>query len=895
MAVLARGSVTDRPWGMTLGALGNRALTGQLTLAADGKQYRIAFEQGAVVGAYSPMVNDAAVRVALTGNLITSSQVNELTRRLAAAPDRDEVDVIAELCRLGPDHAQRLRRRLVAQRAARTFSVDQGQFVVEDTITVKLAEGSAVDVRAVIFLGARSNLGEDRLAAELTRLGLWFKLKPEAIDDLPQYGFSDDEKPVLQMLVEGANVADVEARHAAIGARTVRAVTYALASCGACDATTVPQISRTTSSQPAPVDEARARTSSVPPQHARTSTIAPGSRAARSPSTPPTPGRASTTGNHASYRVGTQSGSHAAQPPVAAGSQPPATVQTGPRPTAAPPAASPAQTGSHPTQGRTPSPAVQQPRTSTQHKTAPLGSRAPAAGSEPPVDTQPSGDQGDWAEPQETTGWRLPSDNTGWSQPEESRTQTENDKRWRTPPTPAESAGWRLPTESRTPTTDQPMTPRTITESSGVPRATTYSNSSSQTSAGGGHDRSPSGGVAGQHDRSPSGGVAGQHDRSPSSGVARPPERASSSSMARPGERMSSSSIPAAGSSGGMPRAGSSTSIPRTSSSTSIPRTSSPTSVPRAQSGTTPPIPRTRTASQAGSPLRPPGSTRPNSGTIPPINRSRTGSVAPPMTMTSLRAPSRGAQMPRRPKQSTAATMEIEGILAKKIPMLERGVDYFTLFGLPVGAPPDDVRATYFMLARKLHPDRLSAIGVYDEDRHAQRVMACINEAFAVLNDPVRREEYLSILNRGGEEAVRAEEAKADELAMRVMRAEEEFRQGEMALRREQLPQAIQSFTNAVELAPSEPEYQAMLAWAKFAAAGDKQAIAIQTRKALIRAADANEESPTARFYLGRVERMLGREKEALAHFHEVLRIKPSHSEASSEARILEQRLRNRR
>ncbi len=40
---------------------------------------------------------------------------------------------------------------------------------------------------------------------------------------------------------------------------------------------------------------------------------------------------------------------------------------------------------------------------------------------------------------------------------------------------------------------------------------------------------------------------------------------------------------------------------------------------------------------------------------------------------------------------------------------------------------------------------------------------------------------------------------------------------------------------------------------------------------------------------------MLGREKEALAYFQEVLRLKPNHTEASSEARVLEQRLKSRR
>src|SRR5437660_7454519 len=110
MAELARGTVADRPWGMTFGALGLRGLTGQLTVTADGKPYCVAFEQGAVVGAASPVANDAAVRIALTMHLVTSTQVADIARRMAGAPDRDEIDVIAEAARLGPDQAMRLRR-----------------------------------------------------------------------------------------------------------------------------------------------------------------------------------------------------------------------------------------------------------------------------------------------------------------------------------------------------------------------------------------------------------------------------------------------------------------------------------------------------------------------------------------------------------------------------------------------------------------------------------------------------------------------------------------------------------------------------------------------------------------------------------------------------------------
>ncbi len=163
-----------------------------------------------------------------------------------------------------------------------------------------------------------------------------------------------------------------------------------------------------------------------------------------------------------------------------------------------------------------------------------------------------------------------------------------------------------------------------------------------------------------------------------------------------------------------------------------------------------------------------------------------------------------------------------------------------------------------------------------------------------MLNDQLKRLEYLQVLSRGGESAVRAEEAKADAQVMKVMHAEEAFRRGEMALRREQLDQAITEFTTATELQPQEPEYTAMLVWAKFAAAPDKQVIAHKTRTELARAAEKALQSPTARFYLGRVERILGREREALEHFYEVLRIKPNHADASSEIRVLETRLKKR-
>jgi curved DNA-binding protein CbpA len=751
--------VTDRPWGQTLGALAKRGLSGQLTVTSEGKPYRIAFADGAIVGASSPLASDAAVRIALTGGLISSTSVAEITRRVASSPHRDEIEVIAEAARLGSDQAQKLRRRLVAQRAARTFSLEKGDFVIEDQITVPVVPGSELDVRAVINLGARGNLSETRLSDELLMLGVWFKLVPDAVPDLGQFGFTELDKPVLQALINGANLADIENDHPDLGDRGVRAIVYALAAYGACEvsATEVPS--------------GRVRKPSTPPRSgdsnppslrgtaSGTHRIVEGLqlRTPRASTQPPVRTQTPPSGMHrietpsGTHRIETPSGTHRIETP--SGMHRTQTPATGvPRATSPTQPSGPVPRATSPTQtGRAQSP-------TTSGQTPPIASR-----------TQTPTSMGRTA---------TPTNHPALTPPSPSRTQTPT-RSGRTP-TPNDPAMSRAPTA--------PMPGRTVTGRTPTP----------------------------------------QEPTDPQEFPARTPT---------PTEPFTA-------------------------------RTMTPLAN-RAPSPGGPVI--SRTTSQSRAQLLP----RP--AATPP--RSARPSVSP---------------MPTRSRTNTAATLETESLIRDRLLLLERNADHYQLLGLSQDATPDLIRAAYFTLARKLHPDRLASLGIHDPNHDAQRVMAQINTAFAVLNDNLKRIEYLGVLSRGGESAVRAEDAKADEMAMKIMHAEEAFRRGEMALRREQLDAAIAEFSTAVELQPQEAEYQALLIWAKFAAAADKQVIARQTRIELARAADRSLQSPTARFYLGRVERILGREREALEHFYEVLRIKSNHAEASSEIRVLETRLKKR-
>jgi tetratricopeptide (TPR) repeat protein len=258
-----------------------------------------------------------------------------------------------------------------------------------------------------------------------------------------------------------------------------------------------------------------------------------------------------------------------------------------------------------------------------------------------------------------------------------------------------------------------------------------------------------------------------------------------------------------------------------------------------------------------------------------------------------LRVPS--SRPPPRPRQLVSTdspqSHDVKALIAQRLKLLDHGADHFKLLGVAENVSSDALRRAYFGLARQLHPDRLAALGISDDGKHAQRLFAQINSGFAILSDQTRRAHYVDVLRRGGEAAVRAEQARAEELARRILEAEEAFRRGELALKRDQPHAAVTELELAIQLNPDEADYHALLAWSQFCAAPDKMAIASTTRSQLDKAIQRSPQAVAARFYLGRVERMLGRDQEALRHFREVLTAAPGHSDAAAELRVIEARL----
>ena len=176
----------------------------------------------------------------------------------------------------------------------------------------------------------------------------------------------------------------------------------------------------------------------------------------------------------------------------------------------------------------------------------------------------------------------------------------------------------------------------------------------------------------------------------------------------------------------------------------------------------------------------------------------------------------------RTPATIPAASTSLVNVLEARI---AGGACHFTLLGLPFDAPVEAVHVAYFEIARKL------------ED--GSRVFTHVNEAFEVLTDPPRRAVYV-----------------AAHRARKLARGSGRH-------------------------APIDE--RAEMAWTSFCRADDKQAAAEVVRRELVAAIARSSEPTTATFYLACVERLLGRDREALQLFHRVLALDPEHKGARSE------------
>lgn len=229
--VPTRGTIADRPWGQTLGALADDGGRLRLTLRSAGKVFDMVVDRGVVTEASSPLEADSMLRVAMRTHPMSKLRREEIRYALADAPRDAELDIVSQMLNLTPEQSAAFHRALVTQRAARTFAIDEGEYELAPLLPSPIAP-DGIDVRHVIFLGARMNLSTERMRVDLLAFGQSFRLVPAVLDELDRFGFAPAERRVVGALRVCSSIAELEAKFREIDSRAARAVIYALASCG---------------------------------------------------------------------------------------------------------------------------------------------------------------------------------------------------------------------------------------------------------------------------------------------------------------------------------------------------------------------------------------------------------------------------------------------------------------------------------------------------------------------------------------------------------------------------------------------------------------------------------------------------------------------------------------
>ena len=176
-------------------------------------------------------------------------------------------------------------------------------------------------------------------------------------------------------------------------------------------------------------------------------------------------------------------------------------------------------------------------------------------------------------------------------------------------------------------------------------------------------------------------------------------------------------------------------------------------------------------------------------------------------------------------------------------------LDYYALLGLERDAKSVAVKKAYFKAAKQYHPDTLAKLGLQALRDQAAEVFAHIAEAFEVLSDAGKRNDY--------DASLRGELTKAQ--AARLAQAETSFRKGEILVRMGDFRGALEYLKPAVEIWPEECAYQSALGWALYKMSPPDPEAA---RAHLERAVALGPNDSVAHFRLGTLLRSLDEHQE---------------------------------
>jgi curved DNA-binding protein CbpA len=158
---------------------------------------------------------------------------------------------------------------------------------------------------------------------------------------------------------------------------------------------------------------------------------------------------------------------------------------------------------------------------------------------------------------------------------------------------------------------------------------------------------------------------------------------------------------------------------------------------------------------------------------------------------------------PARPAPSRSAPAGLgvdRGRLEERIRQCERQ-NHFEVLGVPATVEAEELRHTYYALARTYHPDHFHRPEVEDLHPALERLFAHMTEAYQVLRDPETRREYTATL------ATRLTDHRAVQEAANKDLGRKNFRRGKELAEAGQFVKALPFLSNAVQADATRSEH----------------------------------------------------------------------------------------
>ncbi|HEY3449134.1 MAG TPA: response regulator [Myxococcales bacterium] len=207
-------------------------------------------------------------------------------------------------------------------------------------------------------------------------------------------------------------------------------------------------------------------------------------------------------------------------------------------------------------------------------------------------------------------------------------------------------------------------------------------------------------------------------------------------------------------------------------------------------------------------------------------------------------------------------------------------MDYFQILGVAPNAPKDEIKRSYFGLAKEYHPDK--HFGSYSAEVRnlAAEIFDLISTAHDTLTDEEERSRYVGELAAGVRKDV------SDEVS-KILAAEGKFQKGEELMRKKLYREAQQAFQEAVDLYDEEGEFHAYLGWSLFQSDPRSQELAERGIEHIETGIRLNPKVDKSYLFLGYIHKAIGRPDRAEKQFEKAIQCNPDCIEALRELRLL--------